>query len=476
MTSLKFAERVLLSLGALLLVGLVTSPLIVLWWAGTVTAIVIRVGTALLLWRWIRNYVEEQHGDFLNVLRDLRANLPIGRRGLQLKSRRPADSFGQIADNLNQLVDEAADQITQQLQINRDLEQNKTLFQSILGTMIEGVLVLDSQRRVLYFNDAARRVLDCHARNVSGRPVWEVVRASDLEEIVEDVFETGADFRKEVEFKRSKSVVEVTAAKLPLQPEPGLVLVLHEVTELRRLEHMRREFVSNVSHELKTPLTSIQAYADTLMEGGLEDEENSRLFLSRILEQSDRLQHLIQDMLRLARIESQSEAFLLKPIPLKDALEKCVESRQTVARSRNVELHLAHGVPAVNVLAESSGLQTIIDNLVSNGLNYTREGGRVDVSSRLEGDQVLIIVEDNGIGIAHEHLERIFERFYRVDKARTRGLGGTGLGLAIVKHLANVFHGDIEVDSEVGRGSRFIVRLPVLKEPVQSLQPSEGRK
>jgi two-component system phosphate regulon sensor histidine kinase PhoR len=286
------------------------------------------------------------------------------------------------------------------------------------------------------------------------------------------VYESGEDFRKEIELKRSKSVVEATAVKLPLSPEPGVIVVLHDVTSLRSLERMRREFVSNVSHELKTPLTSIQAYADTLMDGGLEDEENSRLFLSRIIEQSHRLQQLIQDMLRLARIESQSEAFQLKPVSLSATLETCLDARQAVARSRKIELSLVRGDASLMVLADPSGLQTVFDNLITNAINYSREGGQVQVRWRETGGQAIVEVQDSGIGIAREHLERIFERFYRVDKARSRGMGGTGLGLAIVKHLADVFGGSVTVDSELEKGSTFRVTLPLLADAAPSLQPA----
>jgi two-component system phosphate regulon sensor histidine kinase PhoR len=239
------------------------------------------------------------------------------------------------------------------------------------------------------------------------------------------------------------------------------VLVMHNVTELKQLEQTRRDFVSNVSHELKTPLTAIQAYADTLLEGGLEDETNNRTFVSRILEQANRLQELIQDMLRLARIESQQEAFTLRQVSVEPIIRASVQSREAVAQAKKVQLRFRENGPSASVVADESGLRTIIDNLISNAINYTAEGGHVEVRWRLEGPEVVIEVEDDGVGIPAEHHDRIFERFYRVERARSRTGGGTGLGLAIVKHLTTVFHGRIELDSEVGRGSRFRVRLPV---------------
>ncbi|WP_437224522.1 sensor histidine kinase [Planctomicrobium sp. SH661] len=471
MRALTFAQRTWIAVLILIGTAVLTSPLLFWHWITALVALIIDLAVGWGVSAWLSRFVTEQHGHFLAALKDLRASVHTGRRSLMLKSDRPADSFGLMAVEINGLVKETAEHVSHQLEQNRSLEQNKTLFQSILGTMIEGVLVLDAERRVLYFNDAARQVLGCSDRHVEGRPLWEVLRAADLNEAIDAVYESGREFRKELELKRSKSVVEITAVQLPLSPRPGVVVVLHEVTELRSLERMRREFVSNVSHELKTPLTSIQAYADTLLEGGLADEENNRKFVERILEQSDRLQALIQDMLRLARIESQSEAFQLRPVSLTKILESCTDARLAVARSRQIELKLTSTSPPVQVMADPSGLQTIFDNLISNALNYSREGGHVGVRWQVSGGEVQVEVQDDGIGVAHEHHERIFERFYRVDKARSRGAGGTGLGLSIVKHLTTVFGGRIEVISEPGQGSIFRVTLPVVSQSAQSIPP-----
>jgi two-component system phosphate regulon sensor histidine kinase PhoR len=473
MRPLTFLQLLVLSLAVVVATGLLLMRLFGWSLIGTVVMSALWLGVASWMIVRLHRFVSTQHGDFLNVLRDLRNSLPSGRPAATLKSERAPDTFGALADEINRLVAETGETLNDLNQRDRDLEQTKTLFQSILGTMIEGVLVLDSQGKVLYCNQAARVLLDCTSRQMEGRPVWEVIRAADLNQTIDSVLATGHDHRKEVELKRNKSVVELSATRLPLKPEPGVVVVLHDITELRQLERMRREFVSNVSHELKTPLTSIQAYADTLLDGGLEDDENSRLFLSRIVEQSDRLQQLIQDMLRLARIESQSEAFQLKPVSLARTLESCVEARQAVARSRGVDLQLRPGEPTLEVLADAGGLQTVFDNLVNNALNYTPEGGRVEVRWDVDQQQVFVEVVDSGIGISSEHQERIFERFFRVDKARSRGMGGTGLGLAIVKHLANVFGGDVEVESRLGEGSTFRVRLPIFEESVPSLRPAD---
>jgi len=458
---LTFSQRVCIAILIVLGTAWLTAPLLFRHWISAVLTILLNLLVAGGTARWLIRFLTEQHEHFLRALQDLRTALPTGQPSQTLKSDRPADSFGSLAKNINALIQESAEQISLQLEQNRSLEQHKTLFQSILGTMIEAVLVLDAERRVLYFNNAARLVLGSHDRTIEGRPVWEVLRSPELNAAIEAAYESGTELRKELELQRSQSIVEMTAVPLPLQAGSGVVVVLHEVTELRSLERMRREFVSNVSHELKTPLTSIQVYADTLLDGGLADETHNRLFVERILEQSDRLQGLIQDMLRLARIESQSEAFQLHPVSLSATLTACVEASLVVARSRQIDLQLKNDGPAVFVLADPGGLQTIFDNLINNALNYTRPSGHVHLRWFLQGELAVIEVEDNGLGISTEHLERIFERFYRVDKARSRDVGGTGLGLSIVKHLVSVFNGEIEVVSTPGEGSLFRILLPV---------------
>lgn len=473
MAPLSFARRVFLLIGVMLFVCSVTSLFITWWWIGTVIALGLQLMTAALIGKSIIRHVQSEHTDFLSVIRNQQKHLPTGQRGQALKSFRPNDSFGEIAAELNQLGDVVSSEMTRQINANQELRQSNALSQSVLGTMIEGVLVLDSERRVLYFNDAARKMLDCQSRSFGGRPVWEVVREPELEQIVDAAFEANCKLRRELELQRIKSIIEITVTQLPLTPKPGVVLVLHDVTEVRRLERMRREFVSNVSHELKTPLTSIQVYADTLLDGGFEDAEHSQLFLSRIIDQTDRLQQLIRDMLHLARIESHSEAFQFQPIDVHQSLQDSVQQHQPVAISRNISLTFTGGSAAnpngtgtrPRIWADQTGFRTIIDNLVVNAINYNRDGGKVDVHAEVSGKNLIITVEDNGIGIAAEHQSRIFERFYRVDRARTATNGSTGLGLAIVKHLAIVFHGDIRVESEIGKGTRFILTLPLYEEP-----------
>jgi two-component system phosphate regulon sensor histidine kinase PhoR len=295
-----------------------------------------------------------------------------------------------------------------------------------------------------------------------------VIRNHELHEAVTSVLTTSEPQRFELRRAGPPVMcVDIHVQPLPGEPCPGVVLVIHDTTALRRLESIRREFVANVSHELKTPLSSIKAYAETLQNGALSDPVMSKRFLERIEEQTERLTRLIMDMLMLARIESDHQAFEIVSLEVPPIVKKCVDDHRGAAEAKHIALVAqADGEPAqaaapCRMKADREGLREILDNLLDNAIKYTPEGGRVSVVWRSNGTMAQIAVRDSGIGIKPEDQERIFERFYRVDKARSRELGGTGLGLSIVKHLAQSMNGTVAVESEVGKGSTFTVELPV---------------
>ena len=240
------------------------------------------------------------------------------------------------------------------------------------------------------------------------------------------------------------------------------MLVFHDVTDLRRLERMRQDFVANASHELKTPLASIKAYTETLLDWALHDETVNVRFLERIDEQVERLNQLILDLLSLARLESGQEFFDHQPLSLVLVLESCVVSHRDRAMTKNLALSFDPGDLDGNclVLADEEAVRQIADNLIDNAIKYTHENGSVRVGCRMQRGMIAVEVADTGIGIPRDDLPRIFERFYRVDKARSRELGGTGLGLSIVKHLVQSIGGQLEVTSRVGSGSKFTVLFP----------------
>jgi two-component system phosphate regulon sensor histidine kinase PhoR len=363
------------------------------------------------------------------------------------------DELGALARSFNRMSQELGDQLS-------ELRKSDHRQATVLEGMIEGVIAIDSRQRVLFSNAAAGRLFGFLPPQVEGRPLLEAVRNHQLHDSVGKALESRVPERLDIEWQDRQLSVQVS----PLLAEPtgGAVVVLHDTTALHRLEGLRRDFVANVSHELKTPLASIKAYAETLLSGGGMDAETRLKFLGRIEEQADRLAELVQDMLDLARIESAREAFDIKPVPLMPAVEACFRAVQPRADAKRIRLDPdpEGGHDRLQVRADPEGLRVILWNLVDNAVKYTPEGGAVSVRWRPEGAMVVVEVVDTGIGIPAGKIDRVFERFYRVDEARTREAGGTGLGLAIVKHLAQSFGGGVSVRSQVGQGATFAVRLP----------------
>jgi len=297
-----------------------------------------------------------------------------------------------------------------------------------------------------------------------GRPLWEAVRQPQLLALVNEVLAGKSSERVEIEVARTQCTLAITAARFTGEPCSGAVLVMHDVSELRRLENLRREFVQNVSHELKTPLSSIAAYADTLLEGGLEDETCNRQFVSRIAEQADRLHTLILDLLALARMESDEQSYDVIPINVVRVIQASIDGHQAVAAAKQIQLTGDGPQGPLMGMADNEGLRTVIDNLLDNAINYTPPRGQVKVRWRHDDRAIILEVEDTGVGIAKEHQARIFERFFRIDRARSREMGGTGLGLAIVKHLCQMFGGSVKVNNQLGQGSTFTVQIPAAEE------------
>lgn len=369
------------------------------------------------------------------------------------------DEIGRLAHSFNEMfhnVESRADELrrSQQRAVN-DNEQLAT----VLEAMIEGVIAVDQEERILLANTAAVRLLDLKSFDVVGRRTWEAIRLPQVHELIKMTLANQGQQRLEFRVPWTYSMVSVVASRLPGKPCPGMVLVLHDVTELRRLENLRRDFVSNVSHELKTPLAAITAYVDTLLNGALEDPTVNQMFVSRISEQAERLNTLILELLELAKIESGEHVFQVVPLDVNEILRKSVDAHLAIAQAKQIALTVTLPDAPLLGMADPEGLRTIIDNLIGNAINYTRPGGQVAVRSQQDQKHVLFEVEDNGVGIAKEFQARIFERFFRVDRARSRELGGTGLGLAIVKHLCQLFGGQIRVKSQVGQGSTFTVSL-----------------
>jgi two-component system phosphate regulon sensor histidine kinase PhoR len=365
------------------------------------------------------------------------------------------DEIGTLADTFNRMSDELNERVSQ-------IRADGDLLTTMLTVMVEGVVALDANQRVLFANEAAHSMLGLGNQSVAGRPLWEMVRSSAIQDSLQDARNGSQTSRSEFELPgRDRRTVAMHATRLPGDPSPGIVLVCHDITELRRLENLRREFVANVSHELKTPLASIKAYVETLLAGAVHDPEHNLPFLRRIDEQADRLTRLILDLLRLARVESGQEVFELTAVPLAEVVAACVQAHEAASAAKNIRVETRSPETEVSVRADFEGLRTILDNFVDNAIKYTPEGGHIVICWGIEEMMARLEVQDTGIGIAPHDQPRIFERFYRVDKARSRDLGGTGLGLSIVKHLTQAFGGTVSVSSQVGTGSVFTVLLPL---------------
>lgn len=344
------------------------------------------------------------------------------------------------------------------------LEEDRQQLRAILSGMIEGVVALDIDQRVLFANERATNLLETDMATLVGRRIWEVVRQRPLLDVVQRALACPEPQEEEVHWNGdAERSLTVHAASLPGDPPRGAVVVLHDTSALRRLERLRQEFVANVSHELKTPLSVIKACVETLLErGAIDDARHRGHFLEQIATQSERLHLLILDLLALARIESGDQLLEFSAVPLALLVESCLEGHLTraTASKQTLDVVAPPEYREVEVWADEESLNQILHNLLDNALKYTPEGGRIEVAWTVEGRDVVLTVSDSGIGIPEADLPRVFERFYRVDKARSRQLGGTGLGLSIVKHLAQEMGGSVRATSEVGKGSRFTVTLP----------------
>lgn len=344
----------------------------------------------------------------------------------------------------------------------RQMQENSDRLATVLASMEEGVIALDDHQRILLANEASRALLDFVTPDVAGRPLLEVTRTLPIHQAAIQALESGHSVETEFEFPGAlRRILLVHAKRFPGEPCPGVVVVLRDVTELRRLENLRREFVTNVSHELKTPLASIKAFAETLRLGAIHDQENNLRFVQRIEEQAERLNGLILDLIQIARVEAGQETFEIVEVPLASVVDRCVQFFRDKAEGKNLRLVVAPPAQPLLARADEEGVFTILSNLVDNAVKYTPDGGSIEIRWQPEGRFAVLEVADTGIGISPDHQARVFERFYRVDKARSRELGGTGLGLSIVKHLAQAFGGNVRLSSVVGQGSTFQVRLPL---------------
>lgn len=374
--------------------------------------------------------------------------MAAGEAGVRVESA--PDEMGELAGAFNKM----SQRLTQ---AHEELEHSNQRLAGILQGMDDGVIAVDAEERIILMTHRARELLgDCPA---TARRLSEC--GADylyIDGLLRRVIACGGSLRDTRMLAGRDSIVQVYAARVSDDGAGGALAVISDVTRIRKLEQMRSDFVANVTHELKTPLTSIRGYVE-LLKSGKRDEETTRSFYEIIEIEAERLQKLTDDLLQLSEIENGGAETEAPFSSLEETVGRVEETLNPEAASKRVAVHVFIE-PGLQVRAHPRRLYQLMKNLMENGVKYNREGGALNVSAQMEMGVAVIRVQDTGIGIPAEHLERIFERFYRVDKGRSRELGGTGLGLSIVKHIVNLYEGDIRVESESGVGTTFTVRLP----------------
>ena len=362
-----------------------------------------------------------------------------------------------VAETMNRMAEQLEERIQTVLR-----QQNER--EAMLASMEEGVLAIQNDGMILSLNDACATLLGGTSGKLQGHSIYEVIRKVDLLDFIESALASPSPVEGEFAIRGASDrwvIARGTHLQNSERGKLGVLVVLRDVTRLRRLEEIRRDFVANVSHELRTPITSIKGFLETLLDGALEDKENAGRFLRIMSRQVNRLDAIIGDLLVLSRIErgSEEQRIELAPEPLREVLQAAVEMCERKAADKAVTIAVICPEDLAGAI-NAALLEQAVVNLVDNAIKYSPPQGTVEISAAPEEEEIVIRVKDQGCGIEAQHLPRLFERFYRVDKARSRELGGTGLGLAIVRHIALAHRGSVSVESTVGVGSTFCLRLP----------------
>ena len=360
---------------------------------------------------------------------------------------RLAEAFNRMSDNLNTSV--------------RALKRRNIEFEAMLKSMASGVIAIDNNDIVMFTNDVFSQMVECSKDKIERQPFYTFMRNAVLFQIITEVRDTKETVMREGTIALTdEKMVRVTATPLLKDNNKnlGILLILEDITQICKLENMRRDFVSNVTHELKTPLTSIRGFVDTLKAGAIKEEQVAARFIDIIDIESERLSSLINDILLLSEIESKEEQ-VVAPCNVNTVITDVIELLQPKIAHKNVII-VYNPKPDMDYYpANANRMKQLLINLLDNAVKYT-EVGTITIQCEKKKNKLILCVEDTGIGMEEEHLERIFERFYRVDKGRARKTGGTGLGLSIVKHIVERYNGKIEVESKLNKGTKFTIELP----------------
>ncbi len=370
------------------------------------------------------------------------------------------DEIAQLAESVNLMANQLSERLDAIIR-----ERNQLL--AVLSGMVEGVIAIDSKDNVLHANKTASGILGIDATSGIGRKIWEVTRVRAIADLVEDVKKTHRSVSRSVTITSDSKQMELEAFASSMSDTSGrpagAVIVLHDVTELRSLEKIRRDFVANAAHELQTPLTAIRGIVETVFDDDSMPRAQRRKFLDKIRTQTLRLSAILDDLLMLSKAEAAGAAIQAPLLDMREPVDDATEAFAADIKAKRIEFELEMVDKPITIEARHEEVRRIVDNLLSNAIKYTPEGGKVRVTVTSDEEHATLQIIDTGIGIEAKDLDRIFERFYRVDKARSREMGGTGLGLSIVKHLVTYLRGEVKVQSRPGRGSTFSVILPLAR-------------
>lgn len=366
------------------------------------------------------------------------------------------DEFGQLADTFNEMADELEKTVS-------DLKDKNMKFDAVLNSMTNSLVAVDSDMRIILINSIAARFFGI-ADNVIGKKLLEVIRNHRINELVRQAITDNSASVTELNMHiMEEGIYRVYTSPIKSagnsDANSGAIITIHDITNIKKLEQIRTEFVSNVTHELKTPLTSIKGFVETLRSGSVDDPEIRAKFLDIIDIEAERLTMLINDILQLSEIENNRSDTNISICNLSEIISEVISMLQAQADKKNIKI-TEEAAPKIRIKANRDRIKQMFINLIDNAIKYNIDNGSVRVKAFKFGGKLVISVADTGIGIAGKHLPRIFERFYRVDKGRSRSMGGTGLGLSIVKHIVNLYDGDIQVESEPGKGTEFKIQIP----------------
>jgi two-component system, OmpR family, phosphate regulon sensor histidine kinase PhoR len=366
------------------------------------------------------------------------------------------DETGMLSASINILA-----RNLQELMKSQEMQQDR--LSTLIENMGSGLILIDKRGYINLINKTYKETFNIDAGEYLYRLYHEVIEHKEISSLVEEIFMTEKKIKKQVVLPLSieRRYFEVYGVPIISSHKvwKGVLLVFHEITELKKLEQVRKDFVANVSHELKTPITSIKGFSETLLDGAMDDKQALEAFLTIILKESDRLQSLVEDLLELSRIEQHGFKLVVENLDLNKQLSEAVTMVEASASEKNITLDLKADNASTIIPGDIYRLKQVFINLLSNAIAYTPNGGAVSVEINNQTEDAIVLVKDTGIGIDKSEISRIFERFYRVDKARSRNSGGTGLGLAIVKHIMEAHKGTIEVQSEVGKGTVFTLKF-----------------